>query len=336
MRRLAGLRAIAALGILVSSPAYAGADTAPQPIRVECRAISGFRAGSNETRFGPLTFVGGLEMTSPDKDFGSFSAFRFRSPGDRFAGLSDTGFWYSGRVSRDAAGRPACFAEFRMQRVVDVDGMAVGRKSLSDAEGLDIRDGTATATFERAHRVSEYDIAAGAVGPPQRDIPFLVPPDELRYNKGFETVVYAPQDGPLQGARIAIAERSVDEAGNCFGAILEGPEKGVFTVARHDGFDITDGAFLPDGDLLLLERRYSWVRGVAMRLRRIAAETIRKGGVANGPVLLTAVTGHEIDNMEGLDVWRRDDGATMVSLVSDDNQSSRQRNLYLEFVLDEE
>jgi hypothetical protein len=44
---------------------------------------------------------------------------------------------------------------------------------------------------------------------------------------------------------------------------------------------------------------------------------------------------YQIDNMEGLDVWRRGDGALMVSIVSDDNQSLLQRNVYLEFRLDE-
>jgi hypothetical protein len=39
--------------------------------------------------------------------------------------------------------------------------------------------------------------------------------------------------------------------------------------------------------------------------------------------------------MEGLDIWRRSDGALMVSIISDDNQSLLQRNLYLEFRLDE-
>ena len=40
--------------------------------------------------------------------------------------------------------------------------------------------------------------------------------------------------------------------------------------------------------------------------------------------------------MEGLDVWRRADGKLMVSLISDDNHSILQRNLYLEFILHED
>ena len=42
---------------------------------------------------------------------------------------------------------------------------------------------------------------------------------------------------------------------------------------------------------------------------------------------------HRIDNMEGLDAWVRADGATIVSLLSDDNQSFLQRTIYLEFRL---
>ena len=42
---------------------------------------------------------------------------------------------------------------------------------------------------------------------------------------------------------------------------------------------------------------------------------------------------YQIDNMEAMDVWQRADGAVMVSLMSDDNHSILQRNLYLEFIL---
>ena len=45
----------------------------------------------------------------------------------------------------------------------------------------------------------------------------------------------------------------LDKAGNIFAAIIEGPGKGIFTVARRGEFDITDGAFLPNGDLLVAD-----------------------------------------------------------------------------------
>ena len=123
---------------------------------------------------------------------------------------------------------------------------------------------------------------------------------------------------------------------NDYAAIIEGAGKGIFTVRRSGDFDITDGTFLPNCDLLLLERSFSMGSGVKMRLRRLLGPSIAKGQVADGPILFEADMGYQIDNMEGMDVWRRTDGALMVSLMSDDNHSILQRNLYLEFILHED
>ena len=191
----------------------------------------------------------------------------------------------------------------------------------------------APAVLDGNVRVVEYAIEPVGMGPPLREIDFLIPRRELRYNHGMETVARAPANSHLQGARIVIAERSIDEDGNLFAAILEGPERGLFFVARSDGFDVTDGVFLPDGDLLLLERRFSLATGVAMRIRRIAGEDIRAGVLVDGMLLHEADMTHQIDNMESIDWWRRDDGALVIALMSDDNQSILQRTLYLEFVL---
>jgi hypothetical protein len=73
--------------------------------------------------------------------------------------------------------------------------------------------------------------------------------------------------------------------------------------------------------------------GVKLRVRRIYGEGIAKGELADGPVLFEADMSYQIDNMEALEVWQRADGAQMVSLMSDDNHSLFQRNLYLEFIL---
>lgn len=319
--------AVLALVLALASPAAA------KPLEIVARPITHFAIGSTETRFGGLEFAGGLELTSPDRDLGALSAFRFLTPGDRFIGVADTGFWFTGRVVRDGAGHPSGFADFAMEEMVDATGAAIGAKWLTDAEGLAVGDGIVTVSFERAHRVSEYQLTPDRMGAPLRDLPFLVPGRELRDNRGFEGVAMAPSDGPLAGARVLVTEKSLDAGGDIFAAVIDGPRKGVFTIARRDGFDISDGAFLPGGDLLLLERSFAMAEGVKMRLRRIPGASIAKGARVDGPVLLTADMGDQIDNMEGLDVWTRSDGATMLSLVSDDNHSIFQRNLYLEFRL---
>ena len=318
---------------------HTGAQAQPAPVEqaeISARPIHQFKLGSSETRFGPLEFVGGLELGSGSWNFGAMSAIRFLDAGQRFVGVTDTGFWYFGRLTRDEAGRPSGFSDFTLQQMVDDKGDVIGRKWTTDAEGLAVNGDEATVGFERAHRISVFRLTPkdmkGALG----DLDFLVPAHELRRKRGFETVLYASADGPHEGARIVISEKSLDRNGDIFAAILEGPTRGIFTVRRSGDFDITDGAFLPGGDLLLLERSYSVAKGVAIRLKRIDGNSIRKGSVADGPVLLEANMGYQIDNMEGLDVWRRADGAVMVSLISDDNHSILQRNLYLEFRLHEE
>ena len=80
--------------------------------------------------------------------------------------------------------------------------------------------------------------------------------------------------------------------------------------------------FLPNGDLLLLERSYTVAEGVKMRLRRIKGDAIAKGSVADGPILFEADMAYQIDNMEAMDVWRRADGALMVAIPADDRRSA--------------
>ena len=84
-----------------------------------------------------------------------------------------------------------------------------------------------------------------------------MPANELRQNRGFETVTRAHPYGQHEGGLVVVSEKSLDKHGNIFAAIIEGPNKGIFTVKRSGDFDITDGAFLPDGDLLLLERSFT-------------------------------------------------------------------------------
>ena len=311
------------------------ASAAPEVVAfdVTSRPIREFRIGRDETMFGPFEFVGGLEMTGASRDFGALSAFRFLSPGADFIGVADTGFWFFGAIDRDGEGRPTEVSGFRMVQMVDATGTATDRKWEVDAEGLDVKDGVATVGFERNHRVAQFRIEPDGMGPPFATLDYLVPTRELRQNKGFETVVRAHPTGQHEGGLVIVSERSIDGDGNIFAAIIEGPNKGVFKVKRNGEFDITDGAFLPDGDLLLLERSFSMAQGVKMRLRRIYGESVARGSLADGPVLFEADMAYQIDNMEGLDVWQRADGATMVSLMSDDNHSLLQRNLYLEFVL---
>lgn len=331
---LAGFVGLAAF--FGTPPPQARESAAPFSVTVTSRQITAFRIGRDDRQFGPLEFVGGLEMSGSSPDFGANSAFRFLTPGRDFIGVDDTGFWFFGRIERDAAGRPSGIGNFTLQQMVNAIGNPVSRKWEVDAEGLDVEGDIATVGFERNHRIAQFKIDPANMKAPFRTLDFLIPRNELRQNRGFETVTRGPHDAKGDGPLVIVSEKSLDKAGNMFAAILEGPGKGIFTVRRDGDYDITDGAFLRNGDLLILERKFSMAEGIRMRLRRLAGSTIAKGSVADGPVLMEADMGYQIDNMEAMDVWTRSDGSTMVSLMSDDNHSILQRNLYLEFILHED
>ena len=67
---------------------------------------------------------------------------------------------------------------------------------------------------------------------------------------GMALLLSAPETGLLADSCDIEAKTGLTE-GNIFAAVLEGPQKGVFSVART-GYEITDGAFLPDGRHIVL------------------------------------------------------------------------------------
>lgn len=307
-----------------------------EPISVDARRIDTFKPGLDNQRFGRLEFLGGLELSSTEPLFGAWSSIRFLDDQSHFIGVLDTGHWLEGRIDRGSDGRLSGLSEVSLSPMADQQGRFMQGKYLMDAESLALRDDGILVGFEQRHRIDVYPREGFTTARPTSSLPLPFPTTELRRNGGLETVVVSPVDTPLAGATITIAERSVDGDGNLFAGIVDGSLQGAFRVARHDSYDVTDGAFLPNGDLMLLERRFSLATGIGMRIRLVAGDTIKPGAIIDGEVLLDADFGYQIDNMEGLDVIKAADGTTHIIVVSDDNHSILQRNLMLEFRLNDE
>jgi hypothetical protein len=104
-------------------------------------------------------------------------------------------------------------------------------------------------------------------------------------------------------------------------------------LKRIGGFDITGAAALPDGDIVVLERRFRFSEGVKMRIRRIGASEIKRGALIRGEVLLEAHDNLNIDNMEAIAAHRGRSGETVITLMSDDNFNPLQRTLIMQFAL---
>jgi hypothetical protein len=314
----------------VGTPAFAENFTAD----ITVYPIENFAIGSSETQFGRLTYVGGFAMTSDNRNFGALSSIRMLDgSGTKFAAVADTGFFITGAIERDASLKPIGISALNFQELPDIEGNISNSKWEVDSESLVVDGDEVVIGFERIHRLVKFPFDGVSLGKTTGKIDFLIPENELRGNRGFETMARAPKDSPLQGALVAVSEKSIDKEGNIFAAVTDGPMKGVLKIARSDEFDITDGDFLPNGNLVILERAFGMSRGIRMRIREIPAALIKPGAIVEGAILLEANMATQIDNMEGLDIWQASDGTTRVSLVSDDNKSILQRNLYLEFTL---
>jgi hypothetical protein len=142
-----------------------------------------------------------------------------------------------------------------------------------------------------------------------------------------------PKGMALAGTLIALSERGLDAKGNLIAFLVGGQTPGQFSVRRTENFDVSDSVLLASGELLVLERKFSWLAGLGIRLRRIALASVAPGAVVDGPSIFQADLGNEVDNMEGIDAHVTAEGETVLTMVSDDNFSPLQRTLLLQFTL---
>ena len=326
--RLTTRAALAAISLL-----FVPATLMAGEVAVTSKPIGPLALSSNQTRFGKLEFLGGIEMKSSDDALGAWSSIRLRPDQSHFVGVLDTGDWITGAIERDAKGVLSGVRDVAITSMRNKKGKSGNSKTEMDSEGLAFRPGQVLVSFEEKHRVDVYPDPGFATAKPIASLPKLIPDSKLRPNKSLETIVVSPAGGPLAGAPLIVAEESLNGEGNNYAAVLEGPRKGIFYVRRHAPFDVTDGAFLPDGDLVLLERSFGFLQGLQMRLHRIHAGDIKPGATVDGEELISTSGGLQIDNMEGIDAFKAADGTTHLILVSDNNHLPIQRNLMLEFRL---
>lgn len=330
---------------LVASSARAQSVPLPQPsadwltpaapvgIEVHARPLASFSVRDrSQVTFGRLRYRSGLILTSPWRGFGGLSALRLDEKGELFVALSDKGAWFTGRIlyrGKDMTG----LADVETAPLLGPDGRPITARKWFDTESLAQGGGSLFVGIERANQILKFDFAADGVR--AKGVPLQLPTAlrKLPFNKGLEALVVLREGLPLAGTLIAISERGLDGAGNIVGALIGGPSPGAFTVHRTDNFDISDAAVLPSGDLLILERKFSWLGGIGVRIRQLPLAHVAPGALLDGPTIFAADLGQEIDNLEGLDVHVTPDGETVLTMISDDNFSLLQRTLLLQFTL---
>jgi hypothetical protein len=327
--------ALLLLGLAVASTFGAQPDEGPVALTVEPWSFSHDKDG----RVAPgLYWRGGIKLASRDPRFGGFSALALSGDGNRLLAVSDEGWWLTARLLYDN-GNLAGLADPVMAPLLDRSGKRAASKRSRDAEALTLLrpgmlDGKVAVGFERRPRIELFDLGKDKFAAR----PVLVPsPPAIRAgpdNAELEALAFFAA-GPLANRFLAISERQLDANGNIRGWVFgRNRQTFDFTVARHDDFDVTDVAVLPDGDLLLLERSFNGLFP-GMSLRRLPIGELKPGALVKPvPIFETTLPRDNIDNMEGLAVHVTASGETRITIVSDDNYNRAiQNTILLQFAL---
>ena len=275
-------------------------------------------------RVGDLVWLGGVRLVSHDPAFGGFSSLYVA--GDRFTLLSDGGNIVRFAMGDDWLVRDPGFAELP-------DGPGTGwskRDRDSESMSVDPVTGDIWVGFENWNQFWRYDPGF------RRAVAHVAPPtmQDWPENLGPEAMALLPR-----GGMVTIAEHSPWPGAQGRGGIVFAgdpvwqPRRGFrFNYVPPAGYDVSDMAVLPDGRWVILTRRFAWGR-FSNVLVLVDPTGIRPGATVGGRVIATLAAPLIHDNFEGVAATREGD-ATILWLVSDDNQLRVQRSLLLKFRLD--
>lgn len=323
------------LAVLLVVPTWTGAtrlDLLKQGLGVAARRVALDPNDAARVKLDGLTYIGGVELTSTDSAFGGYSSLAVT--GNRFTLLSD-----GGNILRFSLG-----SDWRPRAVRGADlpaGPGTGwQKQDRDSESMATDGRHVWVGFERYNQIWRYD--AGFTRADARIAPRAMRP--WSQNGGPESLVALP-DGrfltisetshtpPRWWGGSAQARSATRDALIFARDPVIDPNPRRLAVVEKGRYDISDAAALPNGDVLLLNRRFALPFRFVTQITRVRAARLRPGAVIVPETIATLGAPLIGENFEGIAVTR-ERGATMIWIVSDDNQSMLQRTLLLKFRLD--
>ena len=311
--------------------ALAAGPAAAEPLTLETRPLPLNEQKPSQASVGALTWRGSLEITGSDPHFGSLSGLLLEPADQRLLAVTDAGHWVSARLELDERGFLVGLGDAEIDRLRDGDNRALTGKRAGDAESLArLTDGTTLVAFEQAHRIWRYPAGAGALGRPARSFPPPPGLDRLKGNSGFEAMTELPR-----GRLLAFAEDDGDTP-TLPGFLWQNGKWSEIALTRRGPFRPTGATLLPSGDVLILERRFSVLGGLGVKIRRLPLAAIHPGATLEGEVLAELQPPLVYDNMEGIAAQAEPGGGVRIYLVSDDNFNPLQRTVLISFLLEGE
>jgi hypothetical protein len=274
------------------------------------------------TRVGRLEYRGGLQLSSIDTRFGGLSGLLVSANGRYLTAISDRGYWIEAGLVYDRSGVLAGIGEASIDELRAPNGKSVARRPAGDAEGLALAASGrgVVVSFEMQPKLLLYPAGGG---PPVR---LKTPPglEQAPRNEGIEALTR------LADGRLLALTEGLRARDGMIGWLGGGLRWSTVTWRTGAGFQPTGATTLPDGDVLVLERR---ILPPGARVRLVRSADIAEGAALDGKEIARFEGALTFDNLEGIDARRNDAGETLVYLVSDDNYSFLQRTLLLMFRL---
>lgn len=334
-RRAGGLNALPAgtpAGLrrraLLAAPLAALAGTGPAaatPLRIRATPLPLAEDGETPARLGRLRPLGALALAADHPAFGGFSGLAL-DPDLTLHAVSDRGWGLEARLVRDAAGAPAALTAARLFPLRDAAGRPLDGAA-GDAEALArLPKGGFLVGFERRHRIARH----AALDQPGR--PFPAPPGlaAAPANAGLEALAVL-----ADGRVVAIAEGLPGPAPGTVAAWIGAADGRAWRGLAYRpaaGFAPVDAAALPDGGLVVLERRFAWIGGFTCRIVRLDPPALA-APVLRGVELAQLAPPLPIDNFEAI-ALAPDPAGLLLALLSDDNFSPWQRTILFLLRLD--
>lgn len=319
------IRVVAALALAL----FAGAASA-EPITLTATEIPLNPLDASQHGVGPLEFLAGYELSSESEYWGGLSGMVIAADGAELTAIADTGRWYRIGLTHEGAGKLIGFRSAESGWLLDTKSQPPRKKVNGDAEAVTaLPDGSLLVAYENNHRLWLYkDAGNGALT--QRAVVAGAPKAiaELPHNGGIEAMARLPS-----GEYLLLSESGLTADGDRLGWIGRRGKWAELRLAPLGSFEPSDLALLPDGNLLLLERRVSLLEGFVNRLSLIDGATVQPGAVLQPQQLAILAAPLSVDNLEAVAARSAPDGSTLIYVVSDDNQRLLQRTVLLQFRL---
>ncbi|MGE0452085.1 MAG: esterase-like activity of phytase family protein [Vicinamibacteria bacterium] len=303
-----------------------------ESLEVRATPVALVESDPSSERVGQLDYLGGLALRSPDARFGGFSGALVSPDGTVLDAVSDEGRFVRLRLVQDERGRLVNASALDWGALRGLDGDPLPRKNARDAEELArMPDGALVVAFEHHHRLWVYRGPQPALAARPSELGAPAGLEKAPANGGIEALAVLP-DGRL----LALAEELPDPQGGV-AAFLRAVDGSWSRLSYQPAGDPrpSAAAALPSGDVLVLERAYSPISGLHIRLLRVAAGEIAPGARLTGELVAEMKPPLTLDNLESVAVRASDRPGeeALVYLLSDDNFNPLQRTLLLLFAL---